>query len=213
MRSAIPSRRAALDIAAAGPLAGLVVAIPLLLWGLAHSEVHEVLGNPVGSALASPFALVRALLQGQPLLGGDLGAQYFGDSLLTVAAAHLVHGTLPPGTDLVLHPVAFAAWLGLLVTTLNLVPLGQLDGGHVLYALLGQRGAHVGSRIVSAGLLAAGIFLSWNWIVWWALTRFVIGLRHPPSLSEEPLDPVRAAVALLSLALFALTFIPVPVSF
>ena len=213
MRSAIPSRRAALDIAAAGPIAGLVVAVPLLLWGLAHSEVREVVGSPVGSALASPFALVRALLQGRPLLAGDLGAQYFGDSLLTVMAARLVHGTLPAGTDLVLHPVAFAAWLGLLVTTLNLVPLGQLDGGHVLYALLGRRGAHAGSRVVSAGLLAAGIFLSWNWIVWWALTRFLIGLRHPPSVTEEPLDRARAAVAILSLALFVLTFVPVPVSF
>ena len=213
MRSAIPSRRAALDIAAAGPLAGLAVALPLLLWGLAHSEVHSVAAAPVGSALQSPFAVVRALLQHRPLVGGDLGPQYFGDSLLTVAAARLVHGSLPAGSDLVLHPVAFAAWLGLLVTTLNLVPIGQLDGGHVLYALAGRRAAHVGSRLVSAGLLAAGIFLSWNWIVWWALTRFVIGLRHPPSLSEEPLDPLRAGVALLSLALFALTFVPVPVSF
>jgi membrane-associated protease RseP (regulator of RpoE activity) len=213
MRSAIPSRRAALDIAAAGPLAGLLVAVPLLLWGLAHSEVQPALAAPVGSALASPFALVRALLAGRPILAGEPGVQFFGDSLLTIAAANLVHGTLPPGTDLALHPVAFAAWLGLLVTTLNLVPLGQLDGGHVLYALLGRRWAHVGSRIVSAALLAAGFFLSWNWIVWWALTRFLIGLRHPPSLEEEPLDPARAAVAVLSLVLFALTFVPVPVSF
>lgn len=213
MRSQIPSRRAALDIAAAGPIAGFVVALPLLLWGLAHSELRAVTESPVGSALASPYALVRALLAGRPLLAGEPGAQFFGDSLITTAAAKLVHGTLPPGTDLVLHPVAFAAWLGLLITTLNLVPLGQLDGGHVMYALLGRRGAHAASRLVSWGLLAAGLFLSWNWVVWWALTRFVIGLRHPPSIVEEPLDPARAALAVLSLALFALTFVPVPVSF
>lgn len=213
MRSAIPSRRAALDIAAAGPLAGLAVALPLLLWGLAHSEIRPVMGGPVGEALASPFSMLRAYLEGRPLVSGAAGAQYFGDSLLTWAAARVVFGQLPPGADVYLHPVAFAAWLGLLVTTLNLVPLGQLDGGHVLYALLGGRGAHLGSRIVSWALLAAGLFLSWNWVVWWALTRFLIGLRHPPSLDEAPLDPARRAVALLSLALFALTFIPVPVAF
>ncbi len=213
MRSQIPSRRAALDIAAAGPLAGIVVAVPLLLWGLAHSELRPIASSPVGSAVASPYALLRALLAGRQLLGADPGAQFFGDSLVTLAAARLVHGPLPPGTDLVLHPVAFAAWLGLLVTTLNLVPLGQLDGGHVMYALIGRRSALVVSRLVSWGLLAAGLFLSWNWIVWWALTRFVLGLKHPPSLEEEPLDPARAAVAVLSLVLFALTFIPVPVSF
>jgi membrane-associated protease RseP (regulator of RpoE activity) len=213
MRSAIPSRRAALDIAAAGPLAGLAVAVPLLLWGLAHSEVRVAVGSPVGSSLVSPFAMVRALLEGRPVLDAVPTTQFFGDSLLTAAATRLVHGDLPPGTDLVLHPVAFAAWLGLLVTTLNLVPLGQLDGGHVLYALLGRRLAHAGSRLVSAALLAAGLFLSWNWILWWALTRFLVGLRHPPALSEERLDPPRAAVAVLSLLLFVATFVPVPVSF
>jgi membrane-associated protease RseP (regulator of RpoE activity) len=143
---------------------------------------------------------------------GDPGPQLLGDSLLTLAASRLVHGELPPGTDLFLHPVALAAWLGLLVTTLNLVPLGQLDGGHVLYALAGRRLAHLASRLVSLGLLAAGLFLSWNWLIWWGLTR-VIGLGHPPALSEEPLDRPRAALAVLSLVLFALTFVPVPVSF
>jgi membrane-associated protease RseP (regulator of RpoE activity) len=213
MRSAIPSRRAALDIAAAGPLAGLAVAIPLLLWGLAHSEVRQIGEEPVASALVSPLSLVTALWQGRDLVSGAAGAQFFGDSLLTLAARHVVHGSLAPGTDVFLHPVAFAAWLGLLVTTLNLVPLGQLDGGHVLYALVGRRGAYLASRIVSVALLAAGLFLSWNWLVWWLLTRFLIGLRHPPSLSEEPLDPARRAVAILSLVLFALTFVPVPVAF
>jgi membrane-associated protease RseP (regulator of RpoE activity) len=213
MRSQLPSRGAALDIAAAGPIAGLVVAVPLLVWGLAHSELQAVTGPAVGSAMASPYALVRALLRGAPVLSGEPTAQFFGDSLLTAGAAWLVHGTLPPGTDLVLHPVAFAAWLGLLVTTLNLMPMGQLDGGHVLYALLGRRRAHAGSRAVSLGLLLAGIFLSWSWLVWWVVTRFAVGLGHPPSVREEPLDPARGAIAILSFVLFALTFVPVPVSF
>jgi membrane-associated protease RseP (regulator of RpoE activity) len=213
MRSAIPSRRAALDIAAAGPIAGFVLAVPLLVWGLAHSEVRQLEAAPVASALVSPFALVRALWDGADIVSGVTTTQFFGDSLVTLGARLAVHGQLAPGTDVFLHPVAFAAWLGLLVTALNLVPLGQLDGGHVLYALLGRRGALAGSRVVSAGLLAAGLLLSWNWLVWWLLTRFLIGLRHPPSVSEEPLDPARRGVAILSLVLFVLTFVPVPVSF
>jgi membrane-associated protease RseP (regulator of RpoE activity) len=213
MRSPIPSRRATLDIGVAGPLAGLALAVPLLLVGLALSEVREIGAEPAGAALSSAWALLRALLEGRPLVDGTPTLQFFGDSLLTWGASRLVVGELPPGHDVVLHPVAFAAWLGLLVTTLNLVPMGQLDGGHVLYALFGRRGAQAASRIVALGLLLAGVFLSWNWLVWWFLTRFVVGLRHPPALVEEPLDPGRRAVAWLALALFVATFVPVPVSF
>jgi membrane-associated protease RseP (regulator of RpoE activity) len=209
MKSAIPSRRAALDIAAAGPLAGLAVALPLLAWGLAHSSVVAV-PHPTVDAIASPYAALRAWLEGRP--AGGVESLVFGDSVLTLAMQHLVVGPLPPGMDVYLHPVALAAWIGLLVTTLNLVPMGQLDGGHILYALLGRRGAHVASRIVSWGLLGAGLFLSWNWLVWWGLTRFLVGARHPPSLDEAPLDGVRQAVAVLSIVLFVLTFVPVPVS-
>ncbi len=215
MRSPIPSRRATLDIGAAGPLAGLAIAIPLLFLGLSLSEVKEVGAAAAsgGSALQSPFTMVRALLAHEPLQGATGDAAIFGDSALTWLAGRLVFGALPPGHDVLLHPIALAAWLGLLVTTLNLVPLGQLDGGHVLYALLGRRRARAAGRVVSAGLLAAGIFWTWSWLVWWALSRFVIGLGHPPALEEEPIGPGRKAIAWLSLALFLATFVPVPVSF
>jgi membrane-associated protease RseP (regulator of RpoE activity) len=208
----LPSARATLEIGAAGPLAGFVVALPLLLVGFALSEVRAI-DLPLTVDVSSPFALVRALLEGRSLSGGGGALQSFGDSLLTWGARPLVLGDLPPGHDVILHPVAFAAWLGLLVTTLNLVPLGQLDGGHVLYALLGRRRALVAGRYVSAALFAAGIFWSWNWLLWGFLSRFVLGLRHPPTLLEEPLDPKRRAIAWLSLALFVATFVPVPVSF
>ncbi|HEX7489442.1 MAG TPA: site-2 protease family protein [Anaeromyxobacteraceae bacterium] len=210
IRSQLPSRRATLDIGAAGPFAGFLVALPLLAWGFAHSEVH-----PVGDVVlqASPvglFQLVRAWLQGEPLLTS--GVQHYGDSVVTWAVQRLVLGELPPGHDVFLHPVGFAAWIGLFVTTLNLIPLGQLDGGHVTYALLGPRRARSFSRAVSWGLFLAGLFVSWNWLVWWGLTRFLVGFGHPPALTEEPLTPWRKALAIAALLLFAATFIPIPVS-
>jgi len=210
IRSALPSRRATLDIGAAGPFAGFVVALPLLAWGLAHSEIR-----PVGDALLeSPrvgvLQVALAQLSGESL---SVGGQHFGDSFVTWAVQRVVVGALPPGPDVFLHPVAVAAWIGLFVTTLNLVPLGQLDGGHVLYALFGRRRALVAARIISVLLLLAGVFVSWNWLLWWFLTRVVVGLGHPPALVEEPLDRGRRAVAWASLALFIATFVPVPVSF
>jgi len=211
IRAVPPSRRAILDIGVAGPLAGLAVALPLLWWGLAHSTSSA---SVTAAGLESPWQLLNAWLDGRldaALEGG--GAQIMGDSLLTWAAQRLVVGPLPAGQELVLHPVAFAAWLGLVVTAINLVPLGQLDGGHLTYALLGGPRAERLSRWVSRGLLLCGLFVSWNWLAWWALTRFAIGTRHPATLDEGPLDPLRAAVAVLGLVLFVLTFVPVPFSF
>jgi membrane-associated protease RseP (regulator of RpoE activity) len=208
LRSPIPSRDAVLDIGAAGPLAGALVAVPLYAWGLAHSKVQAV-GSLAPSGPDSLFGILQAWIQGEALSGGG-GTVVFGDSLVTAGVQWLVLGTLPPGHDVIVHPVALAAWLGLFVTTLNLIPLGQLDGGHVTYAWLGERRALWLSRAVSAGLLLAGIFVSLNWLVWWALTRVVIGLRHPPAVYDAPIGPGRRAVALLSLLLFVATFVPVP---
>jgi membrane-associated protease RseP (regulator of RpoE activity) len=213
MRSQFPDRRAVLDIGAAGPLAGLAVAVPLFAWGLSRSEVRPLGDAALAASHAdSPLAVLRALLAGQPVLGDGSGAQLMGDSLLSWAMQRAAFGPLPPGHDIFLHPVATAAWFGLLVTTLNLLPIGQLDGGHVLYAWLGRARALRASRLFSWGLLAAGLVLSWNWLVWWLLTRFVIRLGHPPAQEEASLDRGRIAVALLCLVLFALTFIPIPMS-
>jgi membrane-associated protease RseP (regulator of RpoE activity) len=210
IRSAIPSRKAVLDIGAAGPLAGVVVALPLLAWGLLHSEVR-----PIGDAwTASPAGMSAFAWLKTRITTGDwpaaAGAPFFGDSFITWGMQRLLLGKLPPGTDVFLHPVASAAWFGLLVTTLNLFPIGQLDGGHVTYALLGSRRARQLSRAVSWALLLCAIFSSWTWLPWWALTRLAVGFGHPPALDESPLTPGRRALALLALALFAATFIPVP---
>lgn len=212
IRSPIPTRRAALDIGASGPLAGFAVAIPILLWGLAHSEVQAGVGGAQPFAPA-PAAMLWRLVHGLPALPPESAMLFFGDSLALQFAQRLVFGDLPAGTEVLIHPVGFAAWVGLLVTTLNLIPVGQLDGGHVAYALLGRRGARTVARVASWALLAAGLFLSWSWLVWWALTRFAVGLGHPPTVVQEPrLDGTRRLVALASLAVLVLTFVPVPVS-
>jgi membrane-associated protease RseP (regulator of RpoE activity) len=219
IRSAMPSRRAVLDIGAAGPIAGFVVAVPLLLWGMAHSQVIFV-GSAQGGHTESLLDLVQALwqalsawLHGTPGSPAGLVRIDLGDSLLTWGAARLVKGPIPAGHELVLHPVATAAWFGLFVTTLNLIPIGQLDGGHVTYALLGQRWAQLLSRFVAVALLLLGLFLSVNWFFWWLLTRFLVGSRHPPALDEAPLDWSRRVLALAALVLLAITFVPVPLGF
>jgi membrane-associated protease RseP (regulator of RpoE activity) len=215
LRSLLPTRRAALDIGAAGPLAGFAVALPVLLWGVAHSAIVAIPPGATAQVFGSPLAIARSLAvrlaTGAWPAGGDGTA--FGDSIVTRLAIRAVLGPMPAGHDVALHPVALAAWFGLLLTALNVVPVGQLDGGHVAYALLGRWGAERVSRATAAALLACGLFLSWNWFLWWALTRFVVGVRHPPTLLEEPLDPRRRAVALATLLLLPLTFVPVPVSF
>jgi membrane-associated protease RseP (regulator of RpoE activity) len=211
IRSPIPTRRAVLDIGAAGPIAGFLVAVPLLAWGVAHSEVRPIGDAYLDHGAMSAFAYVRALVTTgawpphAPVLS-------YGDSLVTWGVQRLVLGKLAPGTDVFFHPVATAAWFGLLVTAFNLFPIGQLDGGHVTYALLGTRRARHLSRLVSWGLLACALFQSWTWLVWWALTRFVVGFGHPPAIEEEPLTPGRRVVAVVALLMFAVTFIPVPFS-
>lgn len=213
MRERPPSRRVILDIGIAGPIAGFAVALPLLFWGLAHSSVIDASALP-RAGLDSPWQLLLAWREGRLEAAGGAGAiQYMGDSLVTWGAQRLVWGELPPGRDLMLHPVAFAAWLGMLVTTLNLIPLGQLDGGHVLFALLGGERAARASRVASLALLGCGLFLSWNWLVWWGITRFAVGTRHPPVWDERPLDGKRVALAVTGLALLVLTFVPVPFAF
>lgn len=213
MRSAIPSRRAAIDIGAAGPLAGFALAIPVLLWGLAHSEVRAA-AELASAPPASPalLAMIWRLMHGAPAVPPEVGTMVFGDSLVFRAAERLLLGPLPAGSDVFIHPVALAAWVGLLVTTLNLIPIGQLDGGHVAYALLGGRKARALGRLAAALLLISGFVFSWSWIVWWALSRYVVGLGHPPALDEEPLGPNRKLIAYLCLAVLAVTFVPVPVS-
>jgi len=184
MRSPIRDRRILMDVGAAGPLVGVGVAIPLLIVGLRLSEVK--------------------LIQGE--VGMNLGS-----SLLLSLLSRLVVGPLPEGYDIVIHPVGFAGWIGLLVTSLNLLPVGQLDGGHVAYALLGEIQNRI-AKFVYAALIVLGVVGWQGWLVWAVLLWFM-GIRHPmPTDWWVPLDTKRKLIGWIAVGIFILTFIPVPFS-
>ncbi len=131
-----------------------------------------------------------------------------GSSLLFTLLERLVLGPLPQNASLVLHPVAFAAWIGFFVTAINLLPVGQLDGGHVLYALAGKRQEGI-SRVVVLALAPLG-FLWWGWFLWGGVL-LLIGLRHPPVLAEgSPVGMREHVLGAIAAALLLLTLAPVP---
>jgi len=187
MKAPITNRRAMLDIGSAGPLVGLVVAIPVLIIGLSLSQVEA-----------------------QPV---DHGYLIEGNSLLYLLLKYAFFGQWLPGdgVDVFIHPVAFAGWAGLLVTSLNLIPAGQLDGGHVLYSLFGDRAQQLTWPIIIA--LAALGLLAWpGWFIWAGLV-YLFGKGHPGPLDRiTQLDARRKIVAGLVLVAFILTFTPVPLT-
>jgi membrane-associated protease RseP (regulator of RpoE activity) len=231
IREPIPHRNALVDIGVAGPLAGVAAAVPLLLFGIARSH-YEKVGYDPGLHLPGPqslLALAGALHHGftesvgtlpvrasaaLSALGAHLSPAHplgwSGDSLLTWGAQALLLGPSPAGTDLVLHPVAAAAWWGLLITLLNLLPIGQLDGGHLAHALLGPRARTLG-QLVHLGMVLLLCFGSVMWIAWLLLTRYLVGLEHPPVSHPGPaLSTGRLSLCALALVILVLVFMPVP---
>ena len=208
IKSRIPDRTALVDIGAAGPLAGFVVSVVALAFGLWMSEVAEVSG----------------------------GLLSFGDSLVTSWLGGLFFDSLPEGHDVMIHPIGLAGWLGLFVTFLNLLPVGQFDGGHVVYAMFGARWHRLISK---ATLVVLGVFCVlappfawiqahslkdmgvawaasrwWGWVFWIALVKVFFGLRHPPPVDPvTALSPGRRAVGYLALLVLVICFIPRPISF
>ena len=187
MRSPARNRNALFDIAVAGPLAGLAVAIPALLLGLQWSRVGLAL--PAGA-----------------------GVTIFGDSLLMRFCTWLVFGRLPDGMDVFVHPVALAGWVGLYVTALNLFPVGQLDGGRIAYALFGPRHRLVSMATIGALLVLALAFWSPSWIFFVTLILVLMGIHHAPPLDDlTPLSPRRYALGVFCLILLVLLVPPVPI--
>jgi membrane-associated protease RseP (regulator of RpoE activity) len=189
IKSVTPDRRALFDVAVAGPLAGLVFAIPALLIGLHFS--HVIPGNrPVG-------------------LHND-GVNIGSSMLLAVLAKISLGASALEGNRLQLHPLAFAGWLGLIVTALNLLPIGQLDGGHIAHALFGSRKAHTISVVALVSLFALALFV-WPGLMFWALIVFFIASTHdaPAANDVTPVDLPRRALGYFAFLLLLLIIVPV----
>ncbi len=184
IRSPFSSKRALFDVGLAGPLAGFLVALPIVAVGISLSQVVERGVQAGGLTLGEPLAFT--------LLG------------------RLLLGEIPAQRDLLVHPMAFAGWFGLLATAFNLFPIGQLDGGHILYALLGRKAYYFGIAAVAA-LVLLGIFFWQGWLLW-ALIATLIGLRHPPIFEAERLDNRRKLLAAVALLIFILSFTPAPLA-
>lgn len=194
-----PDRRSLFDIAVTGPLAGLFPALALSAYGLSISDIV-------------------------PLDATREGTITLGDPLVLQWMTHWILGPIPEGSTVLIHPIGFAGWVGLLVTALNLLPIGQLDGGHILYALLRKR-AHVLSTlllvlttvIVPVALIAHFYFGVTNYLWgWWLFVGLLhlIGARHPPTLDDDrPLGTGRTVLGWLLLAYFVIGFTPQPFSF
>lgn len=192
IKSPIRDKRQLLDVGAAGPIAGFVALIPFLFYGIAKS-----VPAPITIAQNEHTAELLLLLPGK--------------SLAIELTSWLFHGRLQPGWVLDLHPFALAAWLGLLATSLNLLPLSQLDGGHILYAASGR--AHKRLTYLMLALLVVAGAVFWRGWIFWCLVVLIMGLGHPRVLDESvSLDRSRMWVAMLCLVIFVLAFMPVPIT-
>ncbi len=213
LRGAPKNKRILHDIGIAGPLAGLLVAIPILFYGLHLSEVERLpLLVEAGQGLQMEGNSILYLLAKYITFGEWLPAPTtFGTGgPVLYWLRHFFTGQPFPfgGRDVIIHPIAMAAWGGLLVTALNLIPAGQLDGGHVMYVLLGKRTRRLIPSILF-GLFALGFVWSGWWL--WAILISVLGRTHAEPLDQiTPLDPRRKAIAILGLIIFLLVFTPVP---
>lgn len=183
MKGAIWDRRTLLDIGASGPIVGFALALPALVVGFALSPV--VAG------------------------GGDVGGLALGNSLIVLVVSFLVKGNLPSNMTVALHPVAFAGWIGMFVTSLNLLPVGQLDGGHISKALFPNHSDNI-ARVVHLSLFLMGLLFWEGWFVW-AILLILLGVRHPPVLLPHiQLDEKRTRLGYAAIIIFILTFVPAP---
>jgi membrane-associated protease RseP (regulator of RpoE activity) len=185
IRAPIFSRRALFDIAIAGPIAGFLVLLPVLLVGISMSKVHNNLANESDLIFGSP-------------------------ELVRVLCSYLFPGV--PQDDIYLHPAARAAWVGLLATALNLIPIGQLDGGHIIYAFTGEFSKLI-YRVGWLGVLYLAAFYSWGtWLVWAVLLLF-LGMWHPVIYDSNPLGMKRVLLGVFALVMFLLSFSAQPIRF
>jgi membrane-associated protease RseP (regulator of RpoE activity) len=216
MRSLPRNRKVLFDIAVAGPLSGLIIAIIVLIIGLNLSELNTLplsADSGVGLQMEGSsllYLLLKYLTFGK-LLPQPLGLS--GISLAVYWAQYFFTGLPFPwgAQDVMLHPVAWAGWAGLFVTAINLLPVGQLDGGHIFQTVFGKKTAQLAFPVIISGLVILGLFWSGWWM--WAGILFFMGRRHAEPLDQvTQLDTTRKWLGYLAAAVFLLTFIPVPIT-
>ena len=184
IKSPITRKQQLFDIGVAGPLTGFFLSVPALIYGLSLSK------------LIPPFPSEQGLILGEPLL-------------LKIMEG-IIFKNVPPDYSIFLHPVAFAGWVGILITSFNLFPVGQLDGGHVSYALFGTRSRSI-ARFFLGVFVAMGVFFWVGWFIWAFIILF-LGLSHPRVLDEAAhLSPRRKFIAYVIILIFILSFIPDPI--
>ena len=184
VKSPITHKDALMEIGAMGPIVGFLVALPVSAFGIYLSKIVPSSTGTMNLKLGTPVIF----------------------KLLT----NIIHGNIPEGYDIILHPVAFAGWLGMFVTSLNLLPVGQLDGGHVSFALFGETHRTI-SRFTFVVLLFLGLFWPGWWF--WNVMLLFIGLYHPPILNHiAPLSRRGKILGAVAILIFLLTFIPIPFS-
>jgi len=183
-KSPIPHRKALFYIGVMGPIPGFLASLAAVIAGIFMSEVL-------------------------PLPPAEGITPVYGNSLLFGFIVHLVHGNIPAGFDIVLHPFAWAGWIGFLVTSLNLIPIGQLDGGHILYSLIGRKQVYAGW--VSLALLVILSFIWPGWGVWIVFTLFILMVAHPQIPQTSELSLKEKAAGWFCMIILVVTFIPIPV--
>jgi membrane-associated protease RseP (regulator of RpoE activity) len=182
IKSPFSSKKALFDVGLAGPLAGFLAALPIIFIGISNSRIVEKETLQTGMALGEP--------------------------LIFKLIAWIVLGPAAGQHDILVHPMAFAGWFGLLATAFNLFPIGQLDGGHILYALIGKKSYYAGVASIIV-ILLLGIKYWPGWL-FWALIVILIGLRHPPLFADEKIDLKRKILAAIALLIFLVSFTPAP---
>ena len=183
-KSPIPNKKALFYIGVMGPIPGFIISLIVVIIGVKYSEVL-------------------------PLPPAEGITPVFGDSLLFGFIVRVIHGEIPAGFDIALHPLAWAGWIGFLITSLNLIPIGQLDGGHVLYSLIGRKQVYAGWASLIAIIVLTFIWPGWG--VWILLTLFMLMVAHPRVPEGPELTVKEKAAGWLCMLILVLTFIPVPV--
>ena len=206
MRGVPKNKRILFDIGIAGPIAGLVVAIPVLFYGLSLSTIGPITPSPNGFMEGNSLLYLLAKFI---TFGRMLPAPLEPQGILYWLRYFFTGGPIPfGGTDVFIHPVAFAGWAGILVTALNLVPAGTLDGGHVIYGLFGDKARKAFPFIVGL-MVPLGFFWSGWWV--WAALLFWLGRVHAQPLDQiTTLDPTRRLIGYAMIIVFLLVFTPVP---